>query len=477
MTPLGYILLPLGLLGLLTSAHRLYCIFVFWTLFSATSVINVGGPDNGSAVQVWMFFGTLWLLRLGLERASLLDFSIDDRVKPMAFWILGFLAVATVSLIMPVLINGRLEIASPILGNDQETPLFLSSHNVTQLLYLVFGGVISICVAHVNLVEKNREETERIFLYAGIFIACWGIFQFFCHVTGIPYPSFLLNNSASGSATGYMQKLDTGISRISSAAVEPSILAQGLVTLLPLTLPAWQKRGFVFSRRRDRLITLLFVVVLLLSTSSTAYVGLVILAATYILYAVRAGSFSKTKAIFVFSLIGVMAIAVVALAFISIPVISQLINTLLLSKAYGGSGVERAMTMALAFGYFQKYPILGIGWGSATSHDVVVFLLSNVGIAGEIVFFCAIFSVVRSNWRRITSHDSPLDLSREAWLMSLVSFMLTSILIGFPLVFGNFWLVLGMAMATGSRSATARDMSVPVGVRRTVRQDTLGTET
>lgn len=468
MTPLGYIFLPLGLAGLLLSDRWLYRLFVFWTLFSATSVLNVGGADNGSALQVWMFFGALWILRLGLQRVALLSFSIDRRLKGVSYWMIAFLAVATVSLVMPVLINGRLNIASPFLGDNTQTPLALSGHNVTQLLYLIFGGIIAICVAHTNLQRENREETERIILYAGLFIACWGIFQFLCNVSGLPYPGFLLNNSGSASGRGFMEALDTGIHRVSSAAVEPSVLAQALLTLLPITLPAWRKRGFVFSRRRDRLLALLFIIVLVLSTSATAYVGLVILALTYVLYSVRTGGISKTRAMFVFALTGIFAAAFAAVVFVSVPLVSEVVNSVLLGKASSGSGIERAMTISLAFGYFQRYPILGIGWGSATSHDLIVKLLSNVGIVGTILFFGAMFSIVRSNWQKISSRNSPVDLSREVWLMSLVCFVLTSILIEFPLVFGNFWLILGMSMATACRSATAGDLSAPVRVRRTV---------
>jgi hypothetical protein len=424
-----------------------------------------------------MFFGALWILRLGLERVSLISFSIDNRLKRMSYWMIAFLSVAAVSLVMPILINGSLEIASPFFGDNTETPLVLSSHNITQVLYLIFGGLVAICVAHANLDDESREETERIILYSGIFLACWGILQFFCNVTGLPYPDFLLNNSGSESGKGFKEALEIGIHRVSSAAVEPSVLAQALLTLLPLTLPAWLKRGFVFSRRRDRLVARLFIIVLFLSTSSAAYVGLAILALTYVVYSVRTGSFSRTKAVFVFGSVGILATAVVAVAFVSVPFVSEFVNSVLLSKASSGSGIERAMTISLAFGYFQKYPILGIGWGSATSHDVIVKLLSNVGVVGTVVFFCAIFSIVRSNWQKISSRNSPLELSREVWLMSLVSFVLTSILIEFPLPFGNFWLIVGMSMATACRPATARDLSVPVRVRRTLPGAPLRTET
>jgi hypothetical protein len=473
MTPLGYILLPLGVAGLLVSPRWLYRLFVFWTLFSATSVLNVGEAQNGSAVQVWMFFGALWILRLGLERVSLFSFSIDNRLKRTSFWMIAFLVVATISLVMPVLIDGSLLIAAPTFEGDP-TPLVLTGHNITQLLYLIFGGTLAICVAHANLTDDNREETERVILYSGIFLACWGIFQFLCNITGLPYPDFLLNNSGSASGQGFRQALkDIGVQRVSSASVEPSVLAQALLSLLPLTLPAWLKRGFVFSRRRDRLIALLFVVVLILSTSSVAYVGLAILGLTYVVYSVRTGRFSKRKAIAVFVPVGILATAIVAVAIISVPFVSQIADSVLLSKASSGSAIERAMTISYAFGYFQKYPILGIGWGSATSHDVIVKLLSNVGIVGTVVFFWGIFSIVRSNWRRISRGNSPLELSREAWLMSLVSFVLTSVLIEFPLPFGNFWLIIGMSMAT---AATARGLPVAARARPAVANAPLRTE-
>jgi O-Antigen ligase len=473
MTPLGYILLPLGVAGLLVSPRWLYRLFVFWTLFSATSVLNVGEAQNGSAVQVWMFFGALWILRLGLERVSLFSFSIDNRLKRTSFWMIAFLVVATISLVMPVLIDGSLLIAAPTFEGDP-TPLVLTGHNITQLLYLIFGGTLAICVAHANLTDDNREETERVILYSGIFLACWGIFQFLCNITGLPYPDFLLNNSGSASGQGFRQALkDIGVQRVSSAAVEPSVLAQALLSLLPLTLPAWLKRGFVFSRRRDRLVALLFVVVLILSTSSVAYVGLAILGLTYVVYSVRTGRFSKRKAIAVFVPVGILATAIVAVAIISVPFVSQIADSVLLSKASSGSAIERAMTISYAFGYFQKYPILGIGWGSATSHDVIVKLLSNVGIVGTVVGFLGIFSIVRSNWRRISRGNSPLELSREAWLMSLVSFVLTSVLIEFPLPFGNFWLIIGMSMAT---AATARGLPVAARARPAVANAPLRTE-
>ena len=445
-------MLPLGLAGLLISKRWLYRLFIFWTLFSATSAINFGEKGNGSALQVWMLFGFLWLLRLILDHLSALSLSIDRRIVSPCLWLIAFLFVASLSLFMPVFIDGRLGITSPFLGENFETPLYLTSHNFTQLLYLIFGIVIAICVAHHNLRVDIRHETEKVILISAIFISLWGLFQFACNVTGIPYPYYIFNNSDSASATGFLQTLDVGISRVSSVAVEPSVLAQSLLAVLPLTLPAWLKRGSILSSSIDRLSTLLFLVVLILSTSATAYLGLFMLAALVLALLLHTRAMSIGKTIGLLVVATGTAIGAVALAMSSTTVVNDVISSALLDKSTSGSGLERIMTIGLAYGYFQKFPILGVGWGSATSHDLIVKLLSNVGILGTFIFLCAMWVILRPAWRAISPLISFENLSRSAWFLALTIFLLTSVLIEFPLVFGNFWLVVGMAAATGSKT-------------------------
>ncbi|MGB6728267.1 MAG: hypothetical protein WBE74_20415, partial [Terracidiphilus sp.] len=124
MTFLGYILLPIGLAGLCLSTKWLYRLFVFSTLFSASAVMNFGEGEHASALQVWMFFGFLWLLRLLVEHLSTLSFSINRRIVRPCLWLIAFLLIASFSLIMPVYINGSLAITSPYLGDETQTPLY-----------------------------------------------------------------------------------------------------------------------------------------------------------------------------------------------------------------------------------------------------------------------------------------------------------------------------------------------------------------
>jgi hypothetical protein len=158
-----------------------------------------------------------------------------------------------------------------------------------------------------------------------------------------------------------------------------------------------------------------------------------------------------------FGAIGATTVAaIVALSASSIPIVSDIVNTALLHKYSDSSGLERSLTIILAFGYFQQFPILGIGWGSATSHDLIVKLLSNVGILGAFTFLGTMYCVMRANWRALEPLVLSRSVARAAWLLGFTVFVLTSVLSGFPLAFGNFWLVLGMAMSTGWKAEPAR---------------------
>jgi hypothetical protein len=444
-------MLPVGLAALFLSPKWLYRLFVFWTLFSASSAMNVGEGDNGSALQVWMLFGSLWLLRFVIESLLKCDFIVDRRIARASFWLIAFLLAALVSLVMPIYIHGSLAITSAQLGNGSETPLFFTSHNVTQLLYLIFGGAMAICVVRSNLRDEDRHETERVILMAAVVVSAWGLVQLFCKVTGVPYPDYIFNNSESASGRGFMETLN-GIGRLSSAATEPSVFAQSLISVLPLTLPAWLGRGSVFSIPIDRACAILFALLLILCTSSIGYLGIIILGVLLVPLLVRVRFVSLAKALKGTAIAISCAAITIGLLVVSSPLVSDVIDAALLNKASAGSGLERGMTISLAFGYFEKYPLLGIGWGSATSHDLIVKLLSNVGVIGALVFSAAMYLVLRANWRAMEPLDTPMSLSRAAWFLALAVFLLTSILNEFPLAFGNFWLILGMAMSTGWKS-------------------------
>jgi O-antigen ligase len=247
---------------------------------------------------------------------------------------------------------------------------------------------------------------------------------------------------------GFLETLE-GIGRISSVTAEPSVFAQTIVTLLPLTFPAWLKSGHVISRHFDRFCATIFVISLILCTSSTAYLGLLFFGLLAILFLQRTKTVSIGKSVVRALAIAGSLVCVAILTVSMVPTVRDFFNLSLLQKASSGSALERLMSVVLAFGYFQRFPVLGIGWGSATSHDLLVKLLSNVGLVGAFMFIGALWCIGRRGWRALRPFHMPIDLSRFAWILSFMVFILTATFTGFPLAFGNFWLILGMAMSVG----------------------------
>src|ERR1017187_7069674 len=99
--------------------------------------------------------------------------------------------------------------------------------------------------------------------------------QWFCYWAGFNYPDFIFNTSLTASALGYKEALeDLGITRVSSVATEPSIFAQFSLIALVFAIFAVASGRAVISKFWDRAVLFVTLVVLLMTTSTTAYVGL-----------------------------------------------------------------------------------------------------------------------------------------------------------------------------------------------------------
>jgi hypothetical protein len=460
MTPHAFVLVPLGLLLTVFSRKWLYRVVVASTLFSGTAVFNFGSGDGASGVQVWMFFGSLWLVREGIVRLVQGRLSIRRNLLTPIVWLSMFLFTAALSLVMPIYINGHLQIGAAFLTDNSATPLVFTSRNVTAWLYLAFGGLLAIAIAEENGSVEKLRATGQIYLWSGVFVALWGFVQIGCSLIGVPYPAFLFNNSVSPGATGYLATLPgLEIFKMSSVAVESSVLSQSLLTVLALTVPALLGAGSVVSIKVDRYCALLIVAALIAAASASAYAGLLFLAVASVVLAVR----MKIKRSGVIIRRGIVAAAVatglVFILYTQVPVLGAILDLILFAKASSYSGLERLKTIELASGYFSRYPLLGVGWGSVTSHDLLFKLLANVGLVGTASFFAMLIWMVVRIYRDIRTRHDPLAMTQMIWLLGVSVFILTNALGGFAYVVGYMWFVFGMAFSCASLTASARIVS------------------
>ena len=422
---------------------------VFFVPFSATAVVNIGSGDGSSGVQASIFFGALWIMRElpKFRRSSGSPFR--ENLRTPTYQLKLFALVVLLSLIMPLWINGGVFIEDPEFANPNSGPLQFTSKHITQTLYLFYGLLLSILVAFRNSEVAEFMRSIRIFVISAIFVSAWGFFQFFCYLLGFSYPAYIFNTSATDSALGYVQELeDIGVKRISSVATEPSILAACMLLALVFALFALIRQQPLISKMWDRFAVAIILGALLISTSTSAYIGL---AAVFVLYLL--GLFQlkilRGKYIVVF----LSSAALLGLVYVWSSSAQDVVGSMIVGKNESYSGIARLYSVVLAAGYFLQYPILGLGWGSVTSHDLVFKLLSNTGILGFLTFFLFLISLLRRLWR--TTKTGKSYNPERAWravcsLTALLILIFSNITADFVFVYGHLWFVLGLAISASA---------------------------
>jgi O-antigen ligase len=139
----------------------------------------------------------------------------------------------------------------------------------------------------------------------------------------------------------------------------------------------------------------------------------------------------------------------------TVPAAQRVLDMALFTKAEGYSALERATTVQHAFEMFQKHPVLGIGWSSIGSYDLVVNILANAGIIGLAAFLVAMYSIFRELYRSIKLRSRSLGIAGLmqidfALYIAFAAVLATSSLTGILYVFPFFWSICGLAIAAAN---------------------------
>ena len=444
LTPIGWLLIPLGIILFIVRPHWLYVLTIFFAPFSATSIINTGGGDSGQGFSPFLFFGFLLLLR---EYAGV-AFRMKIRILPATQRPLNllylFTAVCLVSLIMPLIINGRLDVMSSPGLDYRLVPLEFNRQILNHAIRLVFDIALTTVIVYRNKELKSFYATLRIYLCSGVFVCLWGLMQFALYILRIPYPAFIFNNSATPNAQDYSAAFESvGIVRMSSVAIEPVFLSRVLVGMLAICIVAVRGRKHIFNSYTDYIIVLLLFFTILLATSSTGYVGVAVLLVMLLFVPSSLGKSRTSSSILVFTVV-----LAVVISYYSFPSVKYILNSQLLNKNSTGSAIERAIIMYNDLQYFLMYPILGIGWNCAPTHDVIIGMLATCGLVGLSAFLLLIGTILyklKQNFYlqvRQINEDSP----------SIMMFLCLSVTCAVYVVSGgieppDFWVILALSIA------------------------------
>jgi hypothetical protein len=428
-----------------------WCVFV--SAFQAASIVNIGGTFP-IGISPYFFVASLIAIRLSLAWISgRLNFKRDDMALDILRPLLMLMVWGAFSaFILPVLFRG-LDVDTPRLGMDpvSTTPLEWSMSNAAQAGYLLLNGAFLIYMLWQSDQKSYVDRVSAAFIAAGVAAMIVGVYQLAAHVFDFPFPADVFNSN-SGWQQLVSQKV-AGAFRVSATFNEPSsagtFFAAWTAYLLILATDARSSNRWVWG---------LFwcgVVMLVLTTSTTAYVTAIILA-----FLLASGEFLRVFAKgridkrIALSFVAILAALGVAILFI--PDFGQLLADILWRKNQTHSGQERASTIVVALGVTMRSLGLGVGLGSNRPSGMFFYILSNLGVPGCILIAAILFATFRvvryaNQCRHRDSNPTNAYLRASSWAFAML--FLAMLISGADISFPHLWILWSMVVAFGRYSA------------------------
>ena len=446
----GMFLIPLGLLFFVRGKNYLYYLTIFFIPFTATSLVNSATESPLVASNYFIILLTIKELFYIIKYGRIKFPSLKENRKPFKF-ISIFIFVVILSLLMPLFIDGSFSIFSGNIADiNYEFPVKFSKSNINRVIPLLLGFILT----YIVIVKSSSLfvicRSIQIYIVSVFTIALWGWLQFICNKFNIDYPFFLFNSMAESLQMSEGIMIETGVSsftRINSVTQEPSHFTQIILTVLPIFLVSFAQNIIIFTKVKDRIMFAVMLLIILISTSSSGLLSIIIFLFVFTLIA-YINSLYKVRFI-IYSSFFITFISTIL--YFNVPVIQDFLNELIFTKRFSGSALERVYGISVAWSYFLEYPILGLGWGVVTSHDLIVLLLANSGIIGLLAFFTMVSSIFSDAMRNIkvinTISFEHIYIYLNGFIISIVTYLITCAFVEFTWYLSHFYFMIGIIVA------------------------------
>jgi len=430
--------------------------------FEAASVLNVYIGDYVFGVQPGYLAASALLGSVGMRALLRGKIRNGRRLAIVYRPLILFAAYAVISAaLVPELLARRVEVFPPRVGIALANlaPLQPSTTNISQALYVVFLAAFAFAVSSVVLQSGNAATVLKAYVISGVLVSLVGLYQLLAFHMGLSYPTeFLYSNPVY--SQGYAQLLGE-VKRVSGTLTEPSVFAYYLAGVLAALA------GVYFFTRQRLVICLLAGLIsamLLISTSTTAYVSLAVLSMIVLVVAIR----SNTSR-------GRMILHGLALAALGAPILvlawkggveelaTYVVRSAILEKATSLSFADRVGTDLHSLTLVAESYGLGVGWGSNRSSSLVTNLISNAGIPGTVllyVFARRVASLTRTARRAYPDRSIAIPL-----VLSALGMLVAGIISNPDINHVVFWVNLGALIGLGLRS-NAQSNATGVNVSR-----------
>lgn len=423
----------------------LFYLPIIAAVFQATGMSVAGIFPLVPVVIFQALFVTLLFITLALRPS----FQLSSDLRDILFLLTWFLLYSTVSaFVFPYIFEG-LPVFNPRFGIDlqvgNETPLVFSVSNIGQALYLFLNSLF--LMGGLYLIQGlERDRVLRVFLFSGLTVIFFAVYQKISQLTGIWFPYEIINSNDLYSQ-GYSQVLND-TQRVSSTFTEPSYAGNVLGTFYVYYL-------FLLYYGRLRASNwFLFIVYLLgtlITTSSIGYAQLIFGIGLVSVFSLR-----NPKRFF-------YAIILVLLVAGGLALNNDVMLALIVNKLDSASFINRFASDKYAFKLFFDTYGLGVGLGGNRPSSFLTYMLSNVGLIGSGLFLMFMLAIVKPVFRNY----SALAPEQKALFFGLLSHLFGKLL-GVPdLNFWFFWVLLAVSAIT-FRGPTDKTVTIPKSEKRSL---------
>jgi hypothetical protein len=444
LTP--FTLLVFGI-GPFLSTSATLSFFLFLCLFGAAAAVEFPALGGASAPPAAAFLPFLaW--RAFRARGATAYFR---RVPRSGVWLMALVAWGVVSaLVIPRVLAGQVDVLtidrSSALFEVVLYPLRPVSGNITQACYAVCDLVVFLAVRELLAAPGRLRGFRDAVLWLAALDAFAALLNLLEYYAGLPA---VLPYVRTGGYQIYDSYELGGLVRIQGTFAEASHFANFTLPLFAFCFATW-----LYTPERPRFAGLLSVVLLGLlvaSTSSTAYSGLVIYLS--IIAGQRASTILsrrlvprvRTPAL----VIGALVTLAAGLALLDTNLFQSAydyFDSVLLRKLQTSSGEDRMALNRQAWQNFVDTYGLGVGLGTARASSFPFVLLSNLGALGALLFGGFLYQVFRSR----SAGNGPVNAVARAGGHALVAALAGALASGFVFDLGVAFYAFAAAAASTS---------------------------
>jgi len=446
---LGMVFLPLCLFFINNPARMLDLVFI-GSAFAAAAVLVIGGFGVAPGLLPSALFVAFVILKLlfGTRYPA-------ERLVLKVF--LPFILVTAWALISSLLMPRFFQ--SEILVWPQKaasfmvlTPLAPNSGNYTQDAYFTAAAALAIS-AGIYLTREgfNLRRLLDMYFISGLMVVFISLWQFAGNTVGIWFPTnFFLSNPGWALLTG--ESVGSFI-RITGPFSEPSALASYLCGTVGGS-------GWLILNGHDGILPRITLAAaaftVLLSTSTTGYVALLLMAGMLAVYAALMGSAALRRRVIIgFTATAVFGVACIVTVPVVAPGVAKTVATITnatLNKQSSSSYNDRTGTDKDSVHEALESYGLGVGWGSNRSSSLIPGLLAGVGAVGvaALLWFAIAISLHVRLAHRLAVSDEPRRIMHGC--VGAILGTLTAAAISDPTITSpDFFLLLALLIATAAR--------------------------